>query len=164
MQVRSWYGLSGTISVENELWHLVKVGRVSLPHPPLVNLVLRRGQPRADRLHLSYLHEFGHLQTLPLAVLHLLLLIWLGRWQFANPGRFKWLIALVVAHQASWELFSETYVIAHEGPAYQAVYQRSPNRLALLFWIGMGGLAAGLSGWVMGANRGTDRRTGDSQK
>ena len=62
------------------------------------------------------MHEFGHLQTLPLSGLHLLLLAWLGRRQLASQGRLKWLAALVIAHQASWELFSEAYVVVHEGP------------------------------------------------
>src|SRR3990172_5756052 len=81
MKVRSWYGLSGEIEVENELWHLVKVGGVPLNHPPVVNLILRRGLPREDRLRLSYLHEYGHFQTLPLAVAHAFLLLWAGRRQ-----------------------------------------------------------------------------------
>jgi hypothetical protein len=38
MKVRSWYGLTGEIEVENELWHLVKIGDIALHHPPLVNL------------------------------------------------------------------------------------------------------------------------------
>ncbi len=75
MEIRSWYGLIGSIQVEQELWHLVKVGGISLPHPPLINLVLRQRQTHHDRLRLSFLHEFGHLQTLPLALLHLLWLI-----------------------------------------------------------------------------------------
>ena len=70
MKVRSWTGLTGEIEVENELWHLVKVGLVALNHPPLINLVLRRRLPRDDRLRLSYLHEFGHFQTLPIALAH----------------------------------------------------------------------------------------------
>lgn len=68
--VRSWYGLPAEIAVENNLWHLVRVAGLSLHHPPLVNLILRRGLPREERLYLSFLHEFGHLQTLPVAVLH----------------------------------------------------------------------------------------------
>jgi len=36
----------------------------------VVNTFLRAGFPEAERLRLSYLHEFGHLQTLPLALAH----------------------------------------------------------------------------------------------
>ena len=81
MKVRSWYGLSGEIEVENELWHLVKIGQVALNHPPVINLLLRRGLPREDRLRLSYLHEFGHFQTLPFALAPVLWMLWSGRMQ-----------------------------------------------------------------------------------
>ena len=66
-RVTSWYGLTGEIEVGNELWRLVRVGTLNLPHPPVVNTFLRAGLPRSDRLRLSFLHEFGHLQTLPVA-------------------------------------------------------------------------------------------------
>ena len=78
MEVRSWYGLTGEIEVENELWHLVKVGGVTLNHSPVINLFLRRRLPHDDRLRLSYLHEFGHFQTLPFALAHALWIFGLG--------------------------------------------------------------------------------------
>ena len=98
MKVRSWYGLTGEIEVENELWHLVRIGTITLNHPPLVNLILRRGLPRSDRLRLSYLHEFGHFQTLPFALLHLLLLLGsaLGR-RRSIYGWLDWLTALALS-------------------------------------------------------------------
>ena len=70
LRVRSWYGLRAELGVEDRLWHLVRVGRVTLSHPPVVNTFLRAGFPEGERLRLSYLHEFGHLQTLPLALAH----------------------------------------------------------------------------------------------
>jgi len=104
-KVRAWYGLSGEILVENELWHLVRLGPISLPHPPLINLFLRAGLPKENRLRLSFEHEYGHLQTLPLALLHLALL----RPRRASLG--SWLAALI-AHQAVWELAAEGWVVA----------------------------------------------------
>ena len=150
MQVRSWYGLPGEIEVENELWHLVQVGGVSLNHPPVVNLILRRGLPREDRLRLSYLHEYGHFQTLPLAVAHALLLLWAGhRQQHTFLGWLIWLAALAVAQEAVWELASEGYAIAHDGAAYQETYRKTPNPLAPVFWAVIGGLGIGLSAWLL---------------
>jgi hypothetical protein len=102
MQVRLWYGLRGEIEVENELWHLVKVGGVLLNHPPVVNPILRRGLPCEDRLRLSYLHEYGHFQTLPLAVAHALLLLWAGhRQQRTFLGWLVRLTALAVTAMGS---------------------------------------------------------------
>lgn len=89
MKVCSWYGLTGEIEVENELWHLGMVGNVVLKNPRVVNLVLRWGLPRDGRLRLSYLHEFGHFPTLPFALLHLLLL--LGSASGSRRSHFGWL-------------------------------------------------------------------------
>jgi hypothetical protein len=146
-KVRSWYGVAAEIAVENDLWHLVRIGPVSLPHPPLVNLLLRRGQPRQERLILSFLHEFGHLQTLPVAITHGL---WLqrrirGRERSWRQRLMVWLVA-IVAHEAVWELASETYVLAHAGRKYGQIYRRCPNAPGLiLFWTGMPTLAIALT-------------------
>ncbi len=149
MQVRSWYGLPGEIEVENELWHLVKVGGVPLNHPPVVNLILRRGLPREDRLRRSYLHEFGHFQTLPLALAHALALLWSQRGR--RHSLFGWLIrlvALAVAHEAVWEMASEGYVIARDGAAYRETYRKTSNPFVPVFWVGMGALGIGLTAWL----------------
>lgn len=150
MKVRSWYGLTGEIEVENELWHLVKVGNVALNHPPMINLVLRRRLPREDRLRLSYLHEFGHFQTLPIALAHVHFILWAAREQRRSLfGWLKWLVTLIVAHEAVWELMSEAYVMMHDGAAYRSTYRQTPNRLLPMFWIVIGSLGLGLSGWLM---------------
>jgi hypothetical protein len=149
-QVQAWYGLSGEIEVENDLWHLVKVGGVPLNHPPVVNLILRRRLPRRDKLRLSYMHEFGHFQTLPVALAHVvLLLVWSGRRQRSSAGWISWAAALAVAHQAVWELAAETYVVTRDRAAYQEIYRRTPNRLLPTFWIVVSGLGLGLSCWLL---------------
>ncbi len=157
--VRSWYGLSAEIVVEGSLWHLVRLGRLALYHPPLVNLVLRRGLPREERLQLSFLHEFGHLQTLPVAVLHLLWLVVYGR--FRRPTKTETgltILAAVVAHQATWELASESYVVACTGPAYRHIYREHPNSWGhITFWGGMTLLAALLTRWVLAKNNNGDK-------
>ena len=153
MKVRSWYGLAGEIAVENEHWHLVKVGRVALNHPPFVNLIVRWGQTRSDRLRLSYLHEFGHFQTLPLALLHLLILLGSGlRRRRSLSGWLAWLSRLFVANEAIWEMASEAYLILHEGKAYLRIYRKTPNPLVSFFWAGMSGLGIGLSWRILRQN------------
>ena len=59
LRVRSWYGLRAELGVKDRLWHLVRVGRVTLSHPPVVNTFLRAGLPEAERLRLSYLTSSG---------------------------------------------------------------------------------------------------------
>lgn len=119
---------------------------MAINHPPLVNLILRRGLPRSDRLRLSYLHEFGHFQTLPFALLHLLLLLGSAlRNRRSLTGLLVRLAALVLAGAAVWELASEAYVVSRDCKAYRATYRKTPNPLLPFFWAGMCGLGIGLS-------------------
>ena len=148
--VRSWYGVTAEIAVENNLWHLVRVGGVALHHPPVVNLILRRGQPRQDRLYLSFLHEFGHLQTLPVAIIHGIWLLTVISWR----GR-RWretlalLTGMAVAHEAVWELLSEMYVVLKAGTKYHRIYHEHPNRVGqIAFWSSMRLLSGVLSLWL----------------
>ena len=148
--VRSWYGLTAEIAVENNLWHLVRVGSVALHHPPIVNLILRRGQPRRERLYLSFLHEFGHLQTLPVAIIHGIWLLTVISWR----GR-RWretlalLTGMAVAHEAVWELLSEMYVVLKAGTKYHRIYHEHPNRVGqIAFWSSMRLLSGVLSLWL----------------
>ena len=142
--VRAWYGLTAEIEVENEFWHRVRVGQVSLPHPPVVNLILRRGLPREDRLRLSFRHEFGHLQTLPVALAHAALLLLAGRWRGRGiRGTLAALGMAWVAHETAWELFSEAYVALIAPADYRRTYRAHPNRVGqALFWGGVTALAA----------------------
>jgi hypothetical protein len=150
MKVRSWYGLTGELEVENQLWHLVKIQNLALNHPPLVNLILRRRLSEPDRLCLSYLHEYAHLQTLPLAIIHLLFLIkFRNRQTRSFKGWLVWFITMTLAHEAVWELLSEGYVVAQDPTVYRLVYHKSPNFLLPLFWVIMSSLGAGLSGYLM---------------
>ena len=141
-RVRSWYGLPGEIVIEGQDWHLVKVGPLPLPHPPVINRFIRRGLPREDRLRLSYWHELGHLQMLPLALAHAL---WLWR---RRPGlngmfllsRLGWFTTALISHEAAWELASETYVLAKSGREYRRLYRKHPNAFLGAFWGGMAAL------------------------
>lgn len=152
-QVRSWYGLPATIVVERGHWHLVRIGPVALPHPPLVNLLLRRGLPSDDRLRLSYWHEFGHLQTLPLALAHA---VWLLRRRPARRvPRWQWFVIVLIAHEVAWELASESYVVIRAGCGYRRVYREHRNPLLAAFWVGtalltLGGTALARRGATIG--------------
>jgi len=150
LRVRSWYGLPAELGVEDRLWHLVKVGGVSLSHPPVVNTFLRAGLPEAERLRLSYLHEFGHLQTFPLALAHAAALLWAGLRQGRSlAGWIGWILAALLAHEATWELASESYVALSDRSAYGGTYRRHPNPFLVLFWVGMTLLSLGLTFGLM---------------
>ena len=150
-QVRSWYGLPGEVVIEHEHWHLVKVASLPLPHPPLVNLFIRRGLPTEERRRLSYWHEFGHLQTLPIALLHAFwLLSFRPSRRLSWQGRLLRMGAIFLAHEAVWELASEGYVVFKTGRDYRRVYRTHPNRWVVPFWAGMTGLALAAS-WIVAA-------------
>ncbi len=52
------------------------------------------------------------------------------------------LLTATVAHEAVWELASETFVVAQTRRKYGQIYRRYPNALGLiLFWTGMPTLA-----------------------
>ncbi len=149
--VRSSYGLRGEIGVEDQLWHFVRVGGVPLPHPPLINLILGAGLQRKERLRLSFLHEFGHMQTFPFAFLHAAWLIFFCRMRGPQSGTFLKQIGLgIIAHQALWELSSESYVLAKAGSKYREIYRNHPNPLAQsVFWRGMTSLATLSNLWLL---------------
>ena len=140
---RSWYGLPVEIVIEGDYWHWVKAGPVPLPHPPVVNLIVRHGLPRDARLRLSYFHEMGHIQTLPLALIHLAW-VWKHRPEWAVRSwtrRMAWLGLFMMTHQAVWELTAESYVCAQNSREYRQFYTGTEARLARMFWALMGLLA-----------------------
>ncbi len=127
-RVRAWYGLPGEIVIEGDSWHLVKMGPVPLPHPPLVNRLIRRGLP--------------HLQTLPIALAH-------AAWQWrrrpdlareSSVSRALRFAVVLIAHEAAWELAAESYGAVRTGPEYRRLYRERRNPFLAAFWVGMAGL------------------------
>ncbi len=141
--VRTWYGVDGEVVIEGELWHWVRLGRVPIPHPPLINLLIRRGLPMQVKRQLSYWHEVGHMQTLPLALAHALLL--------SRSRRVPlWLhvpLALL-GHEALWELAAESYVVWKAGSKYRELYRKRPNPFQPAFWLVMAAISAITTWWL----------------
>jgi hypothetical protein len=117
----TWYGLETEITVTESNIHRVELPKITLPHPGVVNWFSRQGLPIDTRLELTAHHEFSHLQTLPVPLLHLLLLLWpRGKPLLRGWGRF-WLILL--SHQTMWEVASEAYLVATDRRALTAPRQ-----------------------------------------
>ncbi len=140
-KTRTWYGLPTRIVVSSQNVHRVWANGLFLPHVGLVNLMSRQGLPTRVRLELTARHEFGHLQTLPVPLVHLLSLAWVW-WRNPAPRWWKLLLALV-AHQAVWELAAEGYVIATDPRAVRFPRPTWAHRLYRVFWAGMALLATG---------------------
>lgn len=130
---RTWYGLEAEVTVSESNFHQVKLPKITLPHPGVVNWFSRQGLPIDTRLELTALHEFGHLQTLPVPLLHLMLLLWprRGKPRLTGWPRF-WLILL--SHQTFWEAAAESYVIAADRRAVTAPRPRWTRGLYSFFW------------------------------
>ena len=139
-QEKTWYGLPVEITVTEGNLHRVAMPGLTLPHPGVVNLIARWGLPSETRLALTYRHEMGHLQTLPVPVLHLLALLWPRRGQ---PRGSRWLRGLIglLAHQAVWELAAESYVVATDRRACRAPRRPLARGLYAAFWAGMAALS-----------------------
>ena len=107
---------------------------MDVPHPPLVNLLIRKGLPRDAKRELSFHHEFGHLQMLPFALLGTVVLL-IRSWR---AGRLSWrrLPWLWAKNHAFWEMLAESYVMAVSGPRYKALYGNRFHRGLLIFWLG----------------------------
>ena len=135
---RTWYGLDAEITVTKSNFHRVKLPKIILPHPGVVNWFSRQGLSTDIRLELTARHEFGHLQTLPVPLLHLLLLF-VGTRGTKKPLLTGWLRfwLVLLTHQTFWEVAAESYVAVTDRRAISAPRPRWAHRLYALFWGGI---------------------------
>ena len=140
---KTWYGIDATVDVESRFFHKVGLWKVILPHPALVNLLLRFSLPQGGR-PLALKHEFGHLQTAPGALLYLAVVLSLAGPKDLQCGKA---LFLLVSTQATWEIVSEGYAIFTDPRGYSKTYEGVSLLPRLLFWGIMGVLTA--MGWAM---------------
>ncbi len=138
--IKTWYGSTGRIELHGRFWHLAGLGNVEIPHPPVVNLLIRQGLPRDAQRELSFRHEFGHLQTLPLAIMATVLLLKRAK----QTGRLKWSqgVWLWAEHHALWEMMAESYVMWRLSGRYKRLYGGRLHAGLVLFWLGTAVLVA----------------------
>lgn len=124
----TWFGLPGHALVGTDDWHVIWSGWIALPHVGVVNRLLRRPVEPSERLKLVGLHEQGHFETLPAAVLLLAWLSWAHRRRglSVSPSWPDW-----IAHSVAWEGLSEGWVINRE----RASYTWPPPGRTLAFWL-----------------------------
>lgn len=135
-EAKTWYGLPVEIAVSSDNFHRIAVPGLAIPHPGLVNLLTRQGLPEELRLALTAKHELGHLQTLPISLLHLALILWPLRGRPSGSPLTRWLVTLL-AHQAAWEVAAEGYVLATDRRAILAPRPPWARTLYVGFWGGM---------------------------
>jgi hypothetical protein len=134
--VTTWYGLPARVVPSDDGPCDIALLGVPLPHPSPINAAIRRGLPDRAKRRLSFLHEFGRLQTLPLLALPPLL------WRQKRRPGLAGAILNLLALEGFWELATEIYVVSRKGREYITAWRTSRNLAALLFWPLMLALAA----------------------
>jgi hypothetical protein len=148
-QLRTWYGLKTEITVGPGFIHWIGWHGFHIPHPPIVNWLLRRGLNEDDYYTLSISHEFAHFQSAPLALPYTVGLIALG----AGRGlSFLSMVIIIISTHAVWELFSEIFTILCNRQYYRRCYMGIPSRPRRIFWISMSVLS--ILGWGIVMYRG----------
>ena len=142
---RTWYGIKATVIIGPGFLHRGGYGKFVIPHPPLVNWLLRRGLAPAVREKLSFTHEFGHLQTAPAALFYTVAnfvpLVAAGKTTVLS------VILLIICTHAAYEIMAELFTILHDRPRYRQVYENVSKIPRALFWFAMIFLA--LMGWII---------------
>jgi hypothetical protein len=65
VQNRTWYGVNVTVIIGPTFLHKAGWGSLLIPHPPVVNWLLRKDLMDKARDALCVKHEIGHFETLP---------------------------------------------------------------------------------------------------
>jgi hypothetical protein len=144
MKRRTWFFLNAVVEIEPGRFHRAGFGRLLIPHPPVVNWLLRRGLPKESYKTLCAEHEMGHLQALPFEVLYsaMLVLVMLNNENESVVG-WLWIIA---SSFSAWEIFAEVHTIRHVQPNYHHLYRDTSLVPRIIFW----GISLSLmfGGWV----------------
>lgn len=144
-QRRVWFGVNATVTIGPGFIHNAGFGKFSIPHPPVINWLLRQDLNEEARYNLSFTHEFGHLQTAPLAVLYTGGMLALASVR-GHTGLIDIILVLISTH-AAWEIVAEIYAIADNVELYRRYYENATVVPRVIFWIVTGVLS--LTGWVI---------------
>jgi len=132
MKKRTWYFLNAVVEIEPGRFHRAGFGKLLIPHPPVVNWLLRRGLSQDAYKILCTEHEMGHLQALPFEILYSIILILIAI-STGNDDTFGWLWVLVSSFSA-WEITAEMHVIRCVKPGYSHFYRGVSYLPRIAFW------------------------------
>jgi hypothetical protein len=145
IKVRTWYGMGGTLIIGPGFLHRTGLGWFLIPHPPLINLLLRQGLLKNPRNALRVTHEFSHLQSAPLAVLYTALNY--TAIVTANRATLSNLILVFICTHAAWEIMSEILTVVSDFQFYNKCYYRVSIIPRAIFWFST--IALTLIGWII---------------
>jgi hypothetical protein len=120
MRKVTWFGMEAIVKIGPGFIHRAGFGGILIPHPPLVNYLLRYGLPERHRQILSVTHELGHLETTHLALLYTLLMLSLN----IIFGHIFWtnILFLLLGAHAAWEIMAEIYTMIRLSSDYFRFY------------------------------------------
>ena len=142
-QMRTWYGLYATVAIGPGFIHRVGWGSFLIPHPPVINWLLRRGLEEKARQTLSFTHEFMHLQSAPLTLLYTVVMVALS-FTIGHTDLAEIVIILISTH-AAWEIISEKFTISSDAQLYRSCYEKITMIPRIAFWLSMSALT--IIGW-----------------
>jgi len=140
---RTWFGVISTVMLGPGFIHRAGVGKVLIPHPPVINWLLRQGLSDRVGLKLSFSHEMGHFQSAPFIVLYATAI--LARTLATGRFNIPEFLFVLVGIQAAWEMLSEAVTIIGNISYYRKCYKGIPKLPRITFWTATGILTAG--GW-----------------
>ena len=142
---QTWFGLNARVTIGPVFVHKAGFRGVVIPHPAVVNFLLRMGLSGQLNCNLSFAHEFAHFQTAPVLFVYTLAVCVLAYIKtLTGMGEIFFLLASI---QAAWELMSEGLVVLENPAAYRTSYNGMSSLPRILFWA-VGGMLA-VSGWVV---------------
>lgn len=145
MQMRTWYGLNASVIIGPGFLHRAGWRGFLIPHPPIVNWLLRWGLRENERHSLSFTHEFGHFQSAPLALPYTAGMLAVP---FAT-GRLSLSVIIMVfisTHAAS-EIMAEIITVMSDIQFYRKCYEKITIIPRIIFWFLMTALT--IAGWII---------------
>jgi len=142
-KLRTWFGAKATITIGPGFIHKAGLGVFLIPHPPVINWMLRLGLREDRQYTLSCTHEFGHLQSAPLALPYTVLMLALTF--VTGHASLLEIILVFISTHAAWEVISEILTITSDAQLYREYYQGITIIPRIVFWISMGILT--IIGW-----------------
>ena len=144
-QMRIWYGLNASVIIGPGFLHRAGWRCFLIPHPPLVNWLLRWGLRENERHSLSFTHEFGHFQSAPLALPYTAGMLAVP---FAT-GRISLsvIIMVFISTHAAWEILAEIITIKGDIRFYRQCYNKITIIPRMIFWFLM--FTFTIAGWII---------------
>ncbi len=145
IQKRTWYGIKATVIIGPSLFHTSGLGIFLIPHPSVVNWLLRQKMAESDRQTLTLVHEYKHLQSVPFILVYTLFFFALA--SAAGHVGLTEIIILAVSSQATWEIVSEILTINNDVRLYHNSYVKITIIPRIVFWFATCALAT--TGWLI---------------